>query len=314
VLIIPGSRGKGALYSDVKKLLLTKYPIPSQVILSGTLAKDKGYRSVVNKVFIQISAKIGGEPWAIDGLPFTQKPTMICGIDVFSGSGKKSILGFTSTYNRTFTKYTSIAKEYDGKETHRLVSECVEEAIKSFQQVNGGRAPSHIIVLRDSVSPTEIRNICLEEIKAFKSAFSNLKLHDAKLTYAVLNKKNSLKAFSTDGGISNAPPGTIINSKVTSSEMTDFYIIPQKTNQGVSTAIHYQIIFDDEKVDVSDFYLLVYKLCYTYYNWTGSIKVPAPCQYAHKLAYLLGDKLGDRNKICLPDKRFSQELKSLYYL
>jgi aubergine len=39
VLIIPGSRGKGQLYNDLKRLLMGKYPIPSQIILSGTLAK-----------------------------------------------------------------------------------------------------------------------------------------------------------------------------------------------------------------------------------------------------------------------------------
>lgn len=41
VLIIPGSRGKGLLYNDLKRLLMGKYPIPSQIVLSGTLAKGK---------------------------------------------------------------------------------------------------------------------------------------------------------------------------------------------------------------------------------------------------------------------------------
>ena len=29
---------------------------------------------------------------------------------------------------------------------------------------------------------------------------------------------------------------------------------------------------------------LTYALCHYYFNWAGSIKVPAPCQYAHKIA------------------------------
>ena len=29
---------------------------------------------------------------------------------------------------------------------------------------------------------------------------------------------------------------------------------------------------------------LTYGLCHFYYNWAGPIKVPAPCQYAHKIA------------------------------
>ena len=27
-----------------------------------------------------------------------------------------------------------------------------------------------------------------------------------------------------------------------------------------------------------------YSLCHFYYNWAGPVKVPAPCQYAHKIA------------------------------
>ena len=33
VLILPGAKGKSQLYDDVKRFLLTEYPIPSQVVL-----------------------------------------------------------------------------------------------------------------------------------------------------------------------------------------------------------------------------------------------------------------------------------------
>jgi aubergine-like protein len=41
LLIIPGFKGKGNMYNDVKRLFTTKYAIPSQVVLSGTLGKRK---------------------------------------------------------------------------------------------------------------------------------------------------------------------------------------------------------------------------------------------------------------------------------
>jgi len=37
VLILPGAKGKCALYDDVKRFLLTEYPIPSQVVLAQTI-------------------------------------------------------------------------------------------------------------------------------------------------------------------------------------------------------------------------------------------------------------------------------------
>lgn len=55
------------------------------MILTSTIQKDKGFWSVVNKLIVQVVAKLGYIPWAIDDLPFNDKPTMIVGIDV-SGS------------------------------------------------------------------------------------------------------------------------------------------------------------------------------------------------------------------------------------
>jgi aubergine-like protein len=85
----------------------------------------------VNKVLIQICAKVGGEPWALDQLPFTNCPTMVCGIDIFRATGKKSILGFTATYNRTFTRYISLAKILEDGNDKQVLTECIDEAFKN---------------------------------------------------------------------------------------------------------------------------------------------------------------------------------------
>jgi len=44
-----------------------------------------------------------------------------------------------------------------------------------------------------------------------------------------------------------------------------------------------------------------------YYNFTGTIRVPAPCLYAHKLSFLRGQSLSKED----PEKRLSNKL---YYL
>ena len=53
--------------------------------------------------------------------------------------------------------------------------------------------------------------------------------------------------------------------------------------------------FDKFSTSLLDFSLflqkLTYKLCHLYYNWPGTVRVPAPCQYAHKLAFLVGESL-----------------------
>ena len=79
---------------------------------------------------MQICAKVGGEPWAIDRMPFTSVPTMIVGIDVYKKSGK-SIVGCCATFNNTFTKYNSIAGIADSEEDiYTNVSKLVADSAK----------------------------------------------------------------------------------------------------------------------------------------------------------------------------------------
>jgi aubergine-like protein len=56
-------------------------------------------------------AKIGGEPWAINELPFFNDATMVCGMDVYHNTGKKaqSVLAFCASINQRGTKYWSSA-------------------------------------------------------------------------------------------------------------------------------------------------------------------------------------------------------------
>ena len=107
VLILPGQKGKAPLYDKLKMMLVTEVPVPSQVVLSGTISKGKNLRSIVAKILVQINAKIGGEPWCVDQLPFMDKPTMIVGFDVFQKVGKFSILAFVGSNNKNGTKYYS---------------------------------------------------------------------------------------------------------------------------------------------------------------------------------------------------------------
>lgn len=41
VCIIPGSKGKGFIYNDLKRLLTVNFPIPTQCVLSATVQKRK---------------------------------------------------------------------------------------------------------------------------------------------------------------------------------------------------------------------------------------------------------------------------------
>jgi aubergine-like protein len=136
VLLLPGQKGRNSLYDDIKRFLLAEFAVPSQVVLCNTIAKGKNLRSIVNKILIQINAKIGGIPWTVDNLPFMDKPTMVCGMDVFHSTmlGKKSVLALTASINNSATKYfsTCVIQSEIGQEASHSLQEGMRKAMEAF--------------------------------------------------------------------------------------------------------------------------------------------------------------------------------------
>lgn len=89
--------------------------------------------------------------------------------------------------------------------------------------------------------------------------------------------------------MTNPPPGTLVVDQIVP-ERGDFYLISHSANQGMAAPSLYRTVYAShpDNFPLEELARLAYKLCHMYYNWTGAIKVPAPCMMAHKLAYLVG--------------------------
>ena len=135
-----------------------------------------------------------------------------------------------------------------------------------------------------------------------------------KFTFVVVTKKINTRVFAVKGSqVDNPPPGAIVDTVVTlperyasaqllfhistnaldlicstfSSRM-DFYLISCAARQGTVSPCSYNVLVDDSNFEPDRIQQITYKMCHMYYNWSGTIAVPAPCQYAHKLAFLTG--------------------------
>jgi aubergine-like protein len=81
----------------------------------------------------------------------------------------------------------------------------------------------------------------------------------------------------------------------------DFFLVSQSVRQGTVSPTNYNVIFDTSGMSPDRMQRLTYKMCHLYFNWSGTVAVPAPCQYAHKLAYLTGVALNDQAPMELAD-------------
>ena len=71
--------------------------------------------------------------------------------------------------------------------------------------------------------------------------------------------------------------------------------------------VHYVVVHEDEgearfKPEIMQ--RLSFALTHMYFNWPGNVKVPAPCQYAHKLSEMVGEHLHKETHADLAEKLF----------
>lgn len=103
-------------------------------------------------------AKIGGEPWAISDMPFFDDYTMVCGLDVYHNTGKKSqsVLAFCASINPRATKYWSSCKIQGnvGEEISNTLEQIISDALKEFKNVNK-KYPNKVIIYRDGVGQSQ---------------------------------------------------------------------------------------------------------------------------------------------------------------
>lgn len=150
-----------------------------------------------------------------------------------------------------------------------------------------------------------------QEMVQIKAALaSKEETKDTKILFLMVNKKVKTKLVADAGGrIQNPQPGTMLDNSITIDGQYDFYLISQATRQGVPTPTHYTVLVDEIKAPSIDVYNLTYKLCYTFYNFSGSVKIPSPVKYADKLAGQMGDR-----KIDAPHDAWKHPGRGLYFI
>lgn len=306
VIIFPTLRDDR--YAAVKRVLCSELPTPSQVINSKTLRNDAKNRSIVQKILLQMNCKLGGTLWSIK-IPL--KKTMLCGVDTYHGSDGTTVGGFVASMNEEFTRWSSRpAIQQKREELVNGLTASMGAALRAYKNFNK-EYPDRIILYRDGVGDGQLDFVKQYEIPQFKEAFKAIgDDYNPKLTFVVVQKRINTKFFKIvpgktgKDGLANPPPGSILDHTVTSRFLYDFYLVSQHVREGTTTPSHYIVLDDENDFSPDVLQRLTYKLCYLYYNWPGTVRVPAPCQYAHKLADLVGISVKRQTSEKLADKLY----------
>ena len=159
---------------------------------------------------------------------------MICGIDVWHGSGK-SILGFTASLDSNFSKYTSDVKTQDLKdELGKEVSTSVMTCLEAFKSLNN-MYPKRLIIYRDGVSKGQFSTVQKQECNNIKQSLTKKNI-DCKLVYIIVNKRVDTKIINKMRN-EGCAEGTVVDECVTEKDMYDFFMVPLASRQGLANPI-----------------------------------------------------------------------------
>ncbi|XP_045030836.1 piwi-like protein Siwi isoform X2 [Daphnia magna] len=294
-------------YNAIKRETLCKdASIISQVITEKNLNLDPGkLKSVATKVMIQMACKLGAEPWKLGKSPLDTKKFMVIGYDTYhDAANKKAVGAFVASINSSCTRYNSSVKIHSAnEEISPSFRDHMLTALKAYYTANKQPPqsdlplPQDIIIYRDGVGAGDIQTVLNVELQGIKDACREAstvfgKDYNPGISFVIVSKRVTTRFFVDKRDRQENPPcGTVVDNTVTLSERFDFFLVSQKVSQGTVSPINCNVIYNSSNLPPDFHQALAYALTHVYFNWAGTLRVPAPIQYAHKLAYLVGENI-----------------------
>nr|XP_055212075.1 piwi-like protein 4 isoform X4 [Gorilla gorilla gorilla] len=279
-------------YDSIKKYLSSDCPVPSQCVLARTLNKQGMMMSIATKIAMQMTCKLGGELWAVE-IPL--KSLMVVGIDVCKDALSKDVMvvGCVASINPRITRWFSRCIL---QRTMTDVADCLKVfmtgALNKWYKYNHD-LPARIIVYRAGVGDGQLKTLIEYEVPQLLSSVAESSSNTSSRLSVIVVRKKCMPRFFTEMNrtVQNPPLGTVVDSEATRNEWYDFYLISQVACRGTVSPTYYNVIYDDNGLKPDHMQRLTFKLCHLYYNWPGIVSVPAPCQYAHKLTFLVAQSI-----------------------
>lgn len=299
IILTVGTGRSKRLYRAIKKRCYEELGIPSQHMRINAIKKHPD--SVIKNILRQMNVKAFADPgnqdfssgtlWSIDQSCIPDN-TMIIGIDVWHGfSGQnESIAGVVSSFDG------GLHFSADPLPLHRISQEILPNLFEVIKKrlieyhAENEAYPDNLLIFRDGVGNSQMIQVLQQEIGKILEHLQLSKAQMPHIAFICANKRIHRRIFvpGASDTVNNAPVGTVVDGIGNAEDFPNFYLVSHSTNQGTITPTHYSIIYNDTTLTTEQLSAIAYQLAHLYFNWPGGIRTPGPIQYAHKLAFQMG--------------------------
>ncbi|KDP42423.1 hypothetical protein JCGZ_00220 [Jatropha curcas] len=277
-------------YNNLKWISETKVGILTQCCLSANANKSKD--QFLANVALKINAKLGGSNMELLTQPQclqSKSHVMFIGVDSNRpgplNATSPSIAAVVATMNwPAANQYaTRICPQDNRAEKILKIGTMCLQLVNTYAQLNQVR-PDKIVLFRDGVSDNQFDMVLNEELRDIKRTF-RAQNYFPTITIVVAQKRHTTRLFLDGDREENVPPGTVVDTKITSLVGFDFYLCSHFGHIGTSKPAHYHVLWDENDFTSDQLQELIYGMCFTSAQCTKPVSLVPPVCYADRAAY-----------------------------
>ncbi|VDM73940.1 unnamed protein product [Strongylus vulgaris] len=169
------------------------------------------------------------------------------------------------------------------------LSEVIVEILKRFRSATN-IAPSHIVLYFSGISEGQWSLVAANYMRAIQNGIKSLSAsYEPKLTALVVSKDHNERLYKKNitgnrAAEQNIPPGTVVDTKIVSPVINEFYLNAHSAFQGTAKTPKYSLVHDNSKIPIDVVELMTHGLCYLHEIVTATVSVPAPLMVADRCA------------------------------
>lgn len=273
--------------------------------------RDTGLEDYMRNICMKINLRLGNHNHEVNLPVIGQESkcnTIVLGADVTHPSagtiaGTPSVAAVVGSLDNKFARFPgSMRLNTQRQDIIDDMKDMVKERLSDWQSVNGkDKLPQNILFYRDGVGESRYAELRTTEVLRIKAAWEEkfYAIHQrkpdpkeqVKLTVVVVTKRHHTRFYPTDilarqGSMRhmsrNCPPGTLVDSGVTSPYYFDFFLLSH-SGGGTLRPAHYFVLENGMNFSTADLQLLTFQLCFTYGRSLTSVSYAPPAYYADRL-------------------------------